>query len=134
MTTAPKVQITELANHGDQRGFSFTVPAEALLFVGPVQDIHIAEILPGAIRGNHFHEKRRQILVFTYAGPWSFHWDEGAETPIRRRTFEGAGAVLITIQPGASHAVRNGGPQPLTLMAASSRQYDPADSIPRKVL
>jgi len=134
MNTDSKIQISSLEDHGDQRGFSFTVPAEALRFLDGVEDIHIAAILPGAIRGNHFHQRRREILVFNYAGDWSFHWDEGPNTPTQHRSFQGTGAVLITILPGASHAVRSDGAQTLMLMAASSEPYDPQDWVPRKVI
>jgi dTDP-4-dehydrorhamnose 3,5-epimerase-like enzyme len=134
MASDSKVQISQLADHGDQRGFSFTLPAEALQFLDGVEDIHIAAILPGAIRGNHFHQRRREILVFNYADEWSFHWDDGPNTLTQHRSFQGTGAVLITILPGASHAVRNDGAQTLTLMAASSEPYDPQDSIPRNVI
>jgi dTDP-4-dehydrorhamnose 3,5-epimerase-like enzyme len=129
-----KVQIADLENFGDQRGFSFTIPPEALRFLERVEDVHIAAILPGAVRGNHFHERRREVLVFTYNGEWSFHWDEGPDTAAQHRTFQGEGAVLITISPGASHAVRNDCPEVLTLIAASSEIYDAQDSIARKVI
>jgi dTDP-4-dehydrorhamnose 3,5-epimerase-like enzyme len=131
--TEPKVEIHELPDHGDQRGFSFTIPAGALRFIGEVKDVHVAAILPGSVRGNHFHQKRREILVLTYSSDWSFHWDEGAGTAVQQRAFQGSGAVLIVIRPGASHAVRNNGTGSLTLMAASSESYDPNDSIARKV-
>ena len=134
MASDSKVQISDLTDHGDQRGFSFTVPAEALQFLDGVEDIHIAAILPGAVRGNHFHQRRREILVFNYVSAWSFYWDEGPNTPVQQRQFQGSGAVLVTILPGASHAVRNDGAQTLTLMAASSEPYDPQDSVPRKVV
>jgi dTDP-4-dehydrorhamnose 3,5-epimerase-like enzyme len=129
-----KVQIAELPNHGDQRGFSFTIPSEALQFLVSVDDIHVASILPGAVRGNHFHQRRREVLVLAYTGAWSFHWDEGAGTATQQRQFRGVGALLITIAPGASHAVRNDGDQALTLVAASSEPYDPQDSIARRVV
>lgn len=134
MAPSSSIQISELPDHGDQRGFSFTIPAEALRFLENVHDIHLAAILPGAVRGNHFHQRRREILVLTYAGDWSFHWDEGPGTPAQVRSFKGRGAVLITISPGASHAVRNDGHEALTLMAASSEPYDPNDSIARRVV
>jgi dTDP-4-dehydrorhamnose 3,5-epimerase-like enzyme len=134
MDAASKIQISDLTNHGDQRGFSFTIPPDALSFLEHVQDIHVAAILPSAVRGNHFHKRRREILVLTYTADWSFHWDEGPGTAVQERTFEGRGAVLITISPGASHAVRNDGYEPLTLMAASSEPYDPKDSIARRVI
>jgi dTDP-4-dehydrorhamnose 3,5-epimerase-like enzyme len=134
MATDSKIQISALSDDGDQRGFSFTLPDEALQFLDGVEDIHIAAILPGAVRGNHFHQRRREILLFQYVGEWSFHWDNGPNTPTQHRSFQGAGTMLIKILPGASHAVRNDGAQTLTLMAACSEPYDPQDSIPRKVL
>jgi len=128
-----KVEIQDLTDYGDQRGFSFTVPAEALRFLCEIKDIHVAAILPGAVRGNHFHRKRREILILTYSSAWSFYWDEGYGTPAQQRRFQGSGAALISIRPGASHAVRNDGTGTLSLMAASSESYDPNDSIVRKV-
>lgn len=134
MPSESRIQISELPNHGDQRGYSFTIPADALGFLQRVQDIHVASILPGAVRGNHFHQRRREILVLTYTSDWSFHWDDGPGTTAQERIFDGRGAVLITILPGASHAVRNDGYEPLTLMAASSEPYDPKDSVARRVI
>jgi len=134
MATESKIQISELADRGDQRGFSFTIPREALQFLGRIEDVHVAAILPEAIRGNHFHRRRREILVLTYHGEWSFHWDEGPNTATQACTFRGRGAVLITILPGASHAVRNNGAEMLSLVAISSELYDPEDSISRKVV
>jgi dTDP-4-dehydrorhamnose 3,5-epimerase-like enzyme len=134
MMTMPQVQIAELPNHGDQRGFSFTIPADALQFLGSIHDIHVASILPGAVRGNHFHQRRREVLLLAYAGAWSFHWDEGVGKSTQHRSFQGTGAALIRISPGASHAVRNDGEQPLTVMASSSEPYDPQDSIVRRVI
>src|SRR6476620_7690241 len=49
-----KVRITELTNSGDGRGVNFTVPAEALAFVGRMSDVYLAETKPRAIRGNHY--------------------------------------------------------------------------------
>jgi dTDP-4-dehydrorhamnose 3,5-epimerase-like enzyme len=129
-----KIRISELTDYGDQRGFSFTVPAEALEFLAGVEDIHIAQVRPQAVRGNHYHQRRREVLVFLYTSEWSFHWDDGPGTPAQHKSFRGSGAVMVTVLPGASHAVRNDGDQTLTLMAASSEPYDPQDSIARNVL
>ena len=74
-----KVQIQMLANHGDHRGFSFSIPEEAF-------------------------------------------------------PFEGAGAVMVSVEPGASHAVRNDGKEPFVLVAASSEAYDPQETVARKVI
>ena len=134
-----KVQIAELSNYGDARGFSFTAPAEALAFVGRMADVHLAATAPGAVRGNHYHLRRREAIVVLPGPKWSLHWDEGdalsQESPsAQHRSFDGSAAVLVTVSPGASHAVRNDGDQTMWLVAISSERYDPAESVTRKVV
>jgi oxalate decarboxylase/phosphoglucose isomerase-like protein (cupin superfamily) len=129
-----KIQISELDNHGDPRGFSFTIPTEALDFIGHVADIHLASSAPGAIRGNHYHLRRCEALVLLSGTAWSLHWDEGEGLPAQHRQFDGSSAVLVLVPPGASHAVRNDGETPLWLVACSSLPYDPAESVARKVV
>ncbi len=53
-----KIQISELSNNGDVRGFSFTAPPAALNFLGRIADMHLASTLPGAVRGNHYHLRK----------------------------------------------------------------------------
>jgi dTDP-4-dehydrorhamnose 3,5-epimerase-like enzyme len=130
----PRIRITELSNSGDARGFSFTAPAEALAFVGRMADVHLASTKPGAVRGNHYHLRRREAIVVMPGAKWSFHWDEGDGSPSQHRNFDGSNAVLVLVSPGASHAVRNDGDQPLWLVAISSETYDPAESVTRKVV
>jgi dTDP-4-dehydrorhamnose 3,5-epimerase-like enzyme len=138
MTT--KIQITELNNSGDARGFSFTAPAEALAFVGRMVDVHVSSAKPGAVRGNHYHLRRREAIVVLPGAKWSLHWDEGesalaAEIPVaQHREFDGSRAVLVLVSPGASHAVRNDGDGSMWLVAISSETYDPAESVTRKVV
>jgi dTDP-4-dehydrorhamnose 3,5-epimerase-like enzyme len=129
-----KIRISELGNFGDGRGFSFTAPAEALEFVGRMADVHLASTGPGAVRGNHYHLRRREAIVVLPGAKWSFHWDEGEGSAAQHRAFEGASAVLILVSPGASHAVRNDGESALWLMAISSETYDPGESVTRKVV
>jgi dTDP-4-dehydrorhamnose 3,5-epimerase-like enzyme len=129
-----RIRIIELPDRGDARGYSFTTPAEALEFVGAIQDVHFASVLPGAVRGNHFHLRRREAIVIFGQSTWSFHWDEGESTPPRHKEITRPGATLITVAPGASHAVRNDGSQVLTLAAFSSETYDPAETVARKLI
>jgi dTDP-4-dehydrorhamnose 3,5-epimerase-like enzyme len=131
-----KLRIVELGNTGDARGFSFTVPAEALVFVGRMADVHLASTAPGAVRGNHYHLRRREAIVVLPGPAWSLHWDEGEVCSPQHRGFDGALAVLVLVSPGASHAVRNdsNGQDILWLVAISSETYDPAESVIRKVL
>ena len=136
---AKKVQITELQNSGDARGFSFTAPAEALAFVGQMADVHLAATKPGSVRGNHYHLRRREAIVVLPGAKWSLHWDEGegtsGESPVaQHRSFDGSSAVMVLLSPGASHAVRNDGDATLWLVAISSETYDPAESVRRRLI
>jgi dTDP-4-dehydrorhamnose 3,5-epimerase-like enzyme len=128
------MQIQDLANSGDARGFSFTAPREALDFLGGIVDMHLASSAPGAVRGNHYHGHKREAIILLPGTAWSLHWDEGEGTPIQRRSFEGASAVLLLVSPECSHAVRNDGTTLLWLVACSSEAYDPAQIVARKVV
>lgn len=129
-----KLQITELKNYGDARGLSFTAPPEALAFVGRMSDVHTASIKPGAVRGNHYHLRRREAIIVLPGAKWSLHWDEAEGRPAQRRDFDGSNAVIVLVSPGQSHAVRNNGDCDLWLVAISSETYDPAESVARKVV
>lgn len=76
----PKVQISTLTNRGDDRGDSFALLPEALQFLGDLADAHFSSILPGAVRGNHFHQRKREAIVVLHNFPWSFHWNDCAST------------------------------------------------------
>jgi oxalate decarboxylase/phosphoglucose isomerase-like protein (cupin superfamily) len=131
---AQKIRIVELDNTGDVRGHSFTAPTEALDFVGRFADMHLAATAPGAVRGNHYHLRRREAIIILPGSAWSLHWDEGERTPAQHREFNGSSAVLVLVAPGASHAVRNDGGSPLWLVACSSEPYDPKETVARKVI
>jgi dTDP-4-dehydrorhamnose 3,5-epimerase-like enzyme len=128
------IQISELHNHGDARGFSFSPPREALDFLGGIADIHLASTLPGAVRGSHYHMHKQEAIVFLPGAAWSLHWDEGEGSTLQHRSFDGGAAILLLISPGCSHAVRNDGETPLWLIACSSELYDPATVVARKVV
>jgi dTDP-4-dehydrorhamnose 3,5-epimerase-like enzyme len=128
------ISIAELNNGGDDRGMSFTVPAEALEFLGKVLDVHLASTKPGAVRGNHYHLRRREAIVVLPGCGWSLHWDGGEASSAQSRQFNGTSAILVTVPPGSSHAVRNDGESTLWLIAFSSETYDPAETVARKVV
>jgi oxalate decarboxylase/phosphoglucose isomerase-like protein (cupin superfamily) len=129
-----KIQISELGNRGDARGFGFTTPPEALEFVGQIQDMHLASTAPGAVRGNHYHLRRREAIVVLPGTAWSLHWDEGEGMAAQHRRFDGGSAVLVLVSPGSSHAVRNDGSSLLWLVACSSELFDPTETVARRVV
>ena len=129
-----KIKVSILPNSGDARGFSFTAPREALDFVGRIADMHLASTAPIAVRGNHYHLRRREAIVVLPGSSWSLHWDEGEGTTAQHRQFDGGSAVLVLVSPGGSHAVRNDGDETLWFVACSSEPYDPQESVARKVI
>jgi oxalate decarboxylase/phosphoglucose isomerase-like protein (cupin superfamily) len=129
-----KLQVAELDSTGDGRGFSFTLPPEAIYFVRHIADMHLASTAPGAVRGNHYHSYKREAILLFPGTAWSLHWDEGEGTAAQHRSFSGASAVLVLVSPGSSHAVRNDGGSPLWLVACSSEAYDPTKTVARKVV
>ena len=78
----PELRVTVLENAGDVRGSSFQTGAGWLGFLGSVEDAHIATILPGQIRGNHYHVRRREVIAVLYADAWQLAWDNGADTEV----------------------------------------------------
>src|SRR5665213_846487 len=125
MSASPSLRIIRVEDRGDSRGVSFTVPLSSLDFLGSVRDAHIADILPGAIRGNHYHKLRREVICLRYEDRWSLHWDSGADTKIRTETFAGSGLVLVEIEPLVSHAVRNDGCSTIHMVGFSDLRFDP---------
>ena len=120
-----QIIVIELDDRGDERGASFSLRTAELARIGPIQDVHVAAVRPGHVRGNHFHTSRRELITVVYRGAWSLHWDTGPGTPNAERTFTGAGAVLVVVPVGWAHAVRNDGAEDLWLFAASDAAYRP---------
>ena len=128
-----KLSFQDLPNTGDARGSSFTLSPETLSFLGRIEDIHVSSLLPGHVRGNHFHTRKKEVLIVVHHSEWSLHWDDGENTSVEVNKFLGQGAEVVFIEPGCSHAVRNIGSSELTIFALNSEAYDPREVIPRRV-
>ena len=122
-----RVRVAPLAARSDARGSSFGVE---LPFTS-IEECHVATIRPGAIRGNHFHTQRREVLVVMYSDRWTLLWDEGEGTAAESRTFEGTGAVLLEAEPLCAHAVRNDGASDLHIVSLGDTRE--ADTFPRRL-
>jgi oxalate decarboxylase/phosphoglucose isomerase-like protein (cupin superfamily) len=129
------LEITVVGDSGDDRGSSFPVPGGCFGEGFGVRDAHLSTLLPGHIRGNHFHVARNEILMVMSVSRWSLHWDSGEGTPVSSREFDGSSAVLISVPTYASHAIRNDGDGPLQIIGLTDRPYEPAapDAFTRQV-
>ena len=120
----PQMIVTPLAPTPDTRGLSLSVAAKSLGELDGIRDIHIAEIRPGQVRGNHYHLRRTELIAVAYDGSWSLHWDTGPNTPTETRSFTGTGGMLISAPRTWSHAIRNDGVSSIWIVALSDIELD----------
>ena len=121
------VRVSALSSRADARGSSYTID----LPFPTVGECHVATVRPASIRGNHFHTRRREILIVLHTDRWTLLWDDGEGTPVQSRTFEGAGAVLMDADPLSAHAVRNDGSNDLQIFVLGDIRAD--DTAPRRL-
>lgn len=120
----PLIVINRLDNLGDQRGVMHRVNRSSLDFLGRCREMHAGTIEPGAIRGNHYHTDRKELLIVIHSDRFRFVWQEKNQDNVHTETFAGSGAVAIEISPGAIHAIKNTGQQSMTLIACSDGPFD----------
>lgn len=120
---------------GDERGWLYSLPAESLLFLGEVNEMHLGAIEPDAIRGNHFHPNRKEVLLVQHQTQWEFLWQFPDEDEPHVESILGHGGVVIEILPGVVHTLRNTGTHSLIMAAFSNRAYVPdSDDTQRLIL
>lgn len=117
------IEIIDLENRGDARGLMFNVEKADCGFIGEAQNIHFGTVEPGAVRGNHVHLGKKELLLVSYSDRWEFLWSGmGAMSP-EKVVFQGRGAVLIKIPPQVPHTIHNTGTTILQLIAISDREF-----------
>ena len=119
------MQFKSLDNRGDQRGASFSLPDDALEFLGQVGEVHFAEILPTAVRGNHYHTGRKEVMAVWFSDNWTFSWNCPPNPQTQIKEFTGQGAILIKIESHQAHAIQNTGREILRIIAFSDKKGDP---------
>jgi UDP-2-acetamido-2,6-beta-L-arabino-hexul-4-ose reductase len=133
---APLITIVTVPDTGDERGCSFQLPDVWNRFLSAIADMHVTTVRPGQRRGNHYHARHKEVLIVIHRDVWSFHWDHGAGTEVQKKSFAGAGAVVIEVSPLASHAVLNEGTHDIFVAGLSDSRYNPdhPDAYPRPVV
>lgn len=117
---------------------SFPTDARGLVLepIGPddlprQRNVHLVLSEPGAIRGNHYHERGTEITAAF--GPTLFRYRDGAE--IRDVHIPEGEAYRFTIPPGFAHAFQNTGTATSILIGFNTEAHDPkAPDVVREVL
>ncbi|MCX8089426.1 MAG: cupin domain-containing protein [Verrucomicrobiae bacterium] len=110
----------------DARGWVIEPVNEAAL-IGK-RNVHVVWTEPGAVRGNHYHQRTTEIIVVV--GPARVRVREGEA--VRDQLVAAEQALRFTIPPGVPHAIQNTGTRPMILMAFTDQPHDRArpDTFP----
>ena len=118
MNSQVKVEPVELFR--DARGWVIEPVDEALL--AGKRNVHVVFSEPGAVRGNHYHE--RSTEVFVVVGPALIRVRENDVT--RDVHVPDGAAMRFTVPPGVPHAIQNTGTRPMILMSFATQPHDRA--------
>jgi dTDP-4-dehydrorhamnose 3,5-epimerase-like enzyme len=114
----PKATIEEIAFPSDARGFVIE-PLEGERL--PEQrNVHVAVTMPGAVRGNHFHERGSEVSVVM--GPALVRLRE--DGIVRDVHVPEGRAYRFFLPPHVAHAFQNNGSKPLLIMAFNTALFD----------
>jgi dTDP-4-dehydrorhamnose 3,5-epimerase-like enzyme len=127
------IEIKTIENYGDARGDLYNISDADLQFLDRIQNIHFGKIHPNFVRGNHYHRQTKEMLIVSYSDAWTLAWAKQDTARISTQEFIGSGAVLIKINKGVAHALKNSGDEDLTLIALSSKRFsrENADAFTR---
>jgi dTDP-4-dehydrorhamnose 3,5-epimerase-like enzyme len=130
------IEITKLENYGDTRGALYNIPDTDMQFLDKIQNIHFGKICPGSIRGNHYHHQSKEMLIIGYLDTWTLAWAKKDSDEISKKEFTESGAVLVKINEGVVHSVKNNGDKELEIIALSNRIFskENPDTISRILL
>ncbi len=120
------LEICTLTGSGNHRGELFQFPDTAFRFLARIAELHYATIEPGGVRGNHYHQEGRECILLAYHGPWRLACRLLKATSTITRAYKGKGAVIIKIDTGVVHAIKNTGDKPLHLVSCSNARPDSA--------
>jgi dTDP-4-dehydrorhamnose 3,5-epimerase-like enzyme len=121
------IDIIILKNYGDTRGVLYNISDPDLQFLDKIQNIHFGKISPDSIRGNHYHHQSKEMLMITYSDIWTLAWAKKDSAEISKKEFTGSGAVLIKVNEGIVHSVKNNGDKDLEIIALSNRIFSKED-------
>jgi dTDP-4-dehydrorhamnose 3,5-epimerase-like enzyme len=115
------IEIITLENYGDTRGALYNILDTDLQFLDKILNIHFGRISPGSIRGNHYHHQSKEMLIIGYLDTWTLAWARKDSAEIFKKEFTGPGALMIKVNEGIVHSVKNTGDRDLEIIALSNR-------------
>ena len=121
--------IEPVLQHADARGVVLEpIASEA---IGAQRNVHLVLTTPGAVRGNHYHERGTEVAIVIGPGRVRLREEDG----VRDVDVPDGAAWRFTMPPGVSHAFEAPGPGPLVIVSFNSVAHDRiAPDVVRDVL
>ena len=114
----------------EDRGINIYLDKDIIEFVGNIEEIHIASILPQKTRGNHFHKVKNEVIIVYNFAEFTFAWQKVNEPNsiiIKKFDSKEDMVVCFKIPPNIIHAIKNSGTIELSIITFSNIQFN-ADS------
>jgi dTDP-4-dehydrorhamnose 3,5-epimerase-like enzyme len=129
-----QIQIKKLHKVSDNRGWL----TEILNGTNDqrIVNIHYAYSKPGAIRGNHYHKNKTELLCVTF-GKGKLVLEENVTKERKELSMTGESPVLVEILPEVAHAIENNDPSiPMYLLVIEKGDFISTDSdtYPRQII
>lgn len=115
-----KVRIKKITVHRDARGWVFE-PLEGSE-VARFRNVHLVWTEPGAVRGNHYHERGTEVVAVT--GPTLVRVREEGE--LHDHLVPAGEVWQFTIPPGIPHAMQNVGDSPVLMIGLNTELLERA--------
>ncbi|HOI97273.1 MAG TPA: WxcM-like domain-containing protein [Candidatus Pacearchaeota archaeon] len=126
MAQSLKCNLKNLAIHRDARGWLVEVLKQSEIDQ-KIEQIYVASLCPGAIRGNHWHLKRIEWF-FVIGDNVQVHLQDAKTKETKVIDIRPDNPLRISIFPPIAHAVVNKGENVAYLISAQNNIYDPGDS------
>ena len=109
---------------GDER----ELPAE-------IGEVYLTMAIPGEVRGNHYHQRTAEWFTVVN-GKALLRLLDPSTSETRDIQLESSSPLTVYVPPGIAHAFQNpeDADEEMLLVAYAGSRYDPADTIPLKLL
>lgn len=88
--------------------------------------IYAVSILPGAVSGNHYHERKHEWFFPLLGSGYALIRERSASTDTRI-PLDASTPTSLYVPPLFAHAIVNTGQQPLVIVAHISEEFDESD-------
>jgi len=128
------VNSEKLKKHEDARGYLVEIIRKDEI-AEDIGQIHFSVSKPGAVRGNHYHNRKVEWFCVV-KGKALLVLEDINSGEKHELVLSGADPQLVKVFPGVVHAIRNAGNNVMYLIVANNEVFNPADpdTYPRVII